>query len=220
MNNPTCLFSGVAVVAILRRHVPTDLVSCCRALHDGGILAVEITLPTPGSLSAITSLRRKVSGPQLIGAGTITSADDARSAIEAGAQFLVTPTLDTETVLVAKAAGIPICVGAYTPTEALTAYRLGATRVKIFPADDLEPSYIRNILAPLPFLPLMPTGHIRLENVPAWFEAGAVAVGVGPTLLPHELIDAENWTGLTAAARKWADTIAQLRPGSAHKLHP
>lgn len=196
------------VIAIIRCHEPVDLVGVCRALFDGGLEAVEITAPTPGALKAVTQLRQQIGDGQLIGNGTVTSADDARRCIDAGAQFLVSPIVDVPTIDAAKQAGVPIFPGALTPTEIVAADRAGATMIKVFPAEQLGPSYVKAVLAPLPHLKLVPTGGVRLHNIDEWLDAGVAAVGVGGTLVDPQRVKAGDFTALRAEAQKWTDATA------------
>lgn len=199
------------VVAIIRSKHEVDLVSAVQALFDGGLEAVEITLNTPGALEAVRRLSGQLPADQWIGCGTVTGVDAARAAREAGARFLVTPTLDPETIAYAVEHSTPILPGAFTPTEIHQADRLGATIVKVFPADRLGPSYLRTVLAPLPDLKLMPTGGVTLESLDAWREAGAVAVGVGSTLHRPEWIERGDYASIRQAAEEWTAAISDWR---------
>ncbi|MEM7576045.1 MAG: bifunctional 4-hydroxy-2-oxoglutarate aldolase/2-dehydro-3-deoxy-phosphogluconate aldolase [Planctomycetota bacterium] len=192
------------LIAIVRRRDEVDLSAVVQSLWDGGIRAVEITSPTPGGLSAVTALRRLAEPGQSVGVGTVTNLDEARLAVDAGAEFLVTPMLDLAVVAYARERGIGIFPGAFSPTEILTAHRAGATAVKVFPAAQLGPGYLKNVLAPLPELRLVPTGGITLDNVPQWLEAGATALGVGSALVRDEMINSANWDGLAEWAKQWA----------------
>src|SRR5690606_6223367 len=128
------------------------------------------------ALQWLPRLRQELSGV-LIGAGTILNAEDARNAIAAGAQFIVTPTLQFDSIAVCREQNIPIYCGAFTPTEALAAHNAGADFVKIFPAAALGPNFIRDVLGPLPFLKIVPTGGVTAENAASFIRAGAIAVG-------------------------------------------
>ncbi len=200
------------VIAIIRCHEPVDLVGVCLALFEGGLEAVEITAPTPGALEAVTRLRKQLGKGQFIGNGTVTCADDARRCLDAGAQFLVSPITDLPTIEVAQQAGVPILPGALTPTEIVAADRAGAAMVKVFPAEQLGPSYIKAVLAPLPHLRLVPTGGVRLHNIREWIDAGAAAVGVGNTLINQSWVKAGNFAALRDEARQWTDATAGWSP--------
>ena len=202
------------VVAIFRWPEPVDLVPIAVALNRGGVRLVEITMNTPGAGDAIRAVQTANAakpGDAMIGAGTVLSVEDAQRAVDAGAEFLVTPTVEEPVIRWAAKAGVPIASGAFTPTEALRAWRAGATAVKIFPAEDLGPRFIANLLAPLGMLKLIPTGHLTLDELPAYFRAGATAVGVGSTLIDPGAVRRQDWDALTRAARTWHDTADRAR---------
>ncbi len=211
------LLGQVPLIAIIRQRAAAPLESIVHALRNGGLTAIEITLPTPGSLEAVAACKKDGHGGA-IGVGTICSADDARRAIDAGAAFLVTPTLDLATIDVAVKAKVPIFPGAFTPTEILTAWKAGASAVKVFPAAPLGPGFIRDLRGPLPDIPLVPTGGIDLDNLADWFDAGAVAVGIGSSLLRRDLIESGDWTALTALAARWTQRVHQCT--AEHRKEP
>ncbi len=194
------------IIAIVRLAQYDAAVDVARALRDGGIRAVEFTLTGGGANEAIARCRAAL--PELaIGVGTVLRADAAREAIDAGAQFVVTPTLRPDVIALCSAHGIPIACGALTPSEALMAHELGAELVKIFPARALGPSYIADMLAPLPMLRLVPTGGIGAANARAYLAAGAVAVGVGGSLVSADAVAERRWDAITAQARALVDAI-------------
>jgi 2-dehydro-3-deoxyphosphogluconate aldolase/(4S)-4-hydroxy-2-oxoglutarate aldolase len=179
------------LVAIVRLPFPKGLVRTCQELLDAGLPAVEVTLNTPGALEAIAALGS-------VGAGSVRTVQDAVRAQEAGASFLVTPTVRPE---VLAAASVPVVCGALTPTEIDLAWSSGAAYVKLFPASAVGPRYVREVLAPMPEIPLIPTGGITLESVPEYAAAGAAGVGVGSALVSPSIVDAEDWTELRRRAR-------------------
>ncbi|WP_373064202.1 bifunctional 4-hydroxy-2-oxoglutarate aldolase/2-dehydro-3-deoxy-phosphogluconate aldolase [Gemmatimonas sp.] len=180
------------------------------ALMAGGVHAIEVTLTTPGALSLIETLRNS-DRSLLVGAGSVLGAQPARAAIEAGAQYLVSPVFDADMLATAHTYDVPAFPGAYTPTEIFRAYTAGADLVKVFPADTLGPAYIKGVMAPMPFLELMPTGGVTPDNVGAWLAAGAVAVGLGSALVDPKLVQARDFATITARARKVTDGIAAAR---------
>ncbi len=201
----------IGLIAIVRTDKITDLLAVGRALMEGGIQAMEITLNTPGALTAIAAIRAEL-GPALrVGAGTILDAGDAQAAIDAGAEFIVTPTLQPDSIAVCRERGVPIACGALTPTECLAAHRAGADFVKLFPAEILGPAYVRALRAPLPFLKLIPTGGVSLENLPAWVEAGCAGVGLGSHLVSREVLQSPDWNTLTLTARQYVDAWASAQ---------
>ena len=169
------------IVAIIRGMQPHDVVSIANALYQGGITILEVTLNSRNALAVIEQLSDVYKATMLIGAGTVLSAEDATNAIAAGAQFIISPSLDEEVIKVTKDAGIVSIPGAYTPTEIQTAYKSGADIVKVFPA--LNADYIKNILAPLNHIRVMPTGGVTADNIKDYQNAGAVAFGIGSWLV-------------------------------------
>jgi 2-dehydro-3-deoxyphosphogluconate aldolase/(4S)-4-hydroxy-2-oxoglutarate aldolase len=169
----------------------------------GGITRLEFTLTNAHALVALGEVRREFGDGLVVGVGTVLDGDMAASSIEAGAQFLVTPTLVPDVIVVAKDRDVPIACGAFTPTEMLTAWRLGADLVKVFPAGQLGPGYIKDVLAPLPELKLVPTGGVNLDTSPAFLAAGAYTVAVGSQLVGKEIVRNKDWAGLTELARRY-----------------
>lgn len=169
------------IVVILRGMSPSDTLNIAKALYNGGLRVLEITLNSNEALPLIEQLSHEFRNKMLIGAGTVLDTKDASNAIDAGASFLVSPTLDIKVIKTAKDADVVSIPGAFTPTEILTAFTSGADIIKVFPT--LGADYIREILAPLNKMPLMPTGGINLENIKTFIASGAVAVGIGSALV-------------------------------------
>lgn len=169
------------IVAIIRGAQPGNVIDIVHALQAGGIHAVEITLNSGDALRVIKEVVLAVKDSMLIGAGTVLNASSAIAAMDAGAQFIISPSLDIDTISVTKARNIVSIPGAYTATEILKAHEAGADIVKVFPAPG--PQYIRDIRGPLSHIPLMPTGGIDISNIGAFRDAGAVAFGVGSALV-------------------------------------
>lgn len=197
------------IMAIVRSRVPVDLEGACQALLAGGVGAVEITLPTPDSLKAIARLRSQLVGVQTIGCGTVTTPEEARAAVDSGAQFLVTPTLKLEVIEAAHALSVPIFPGAFSPTEILCAHDAGAAMVKVFPAISLGPEYIAALRGPHPELNLMPTGGVDRENIRAWLGSGATALGVGSSLVKQKWLEDGDWAALSTIAKEWTEMAAR-----------
>lgn len=188
------------------------LLEAARALHAGGVMCMEITLNTPGALRSIEAIRATL--PDMCcGAGTVLSAEDARAAREAGAQFIVTPTLDLATVAFCKQHALAVSPGCASPTEAMQAARAGADFVKIFPANRFGLAHMRAMLQALPQLRLVPTGGVRAGNVHEYLEAGCAAVAAGSTLVTHEILRDRDWLTLERAAREFVNAIAAWRQG-------
>ncbi|MFM2031328.1 MAG: hypothetical protein RLZZ297_93 [Chloroflexota bacterium] len=196
------------VIAIVRLDNYDRALAVAEALLAGGINAIEYTLTGEGACAAVYKVRQALGERMLVGVGTVLSEQDAADSISAGAQFLVTPAVRPKVIKKAVKAGIPVCCGAYTPTEMLTAHEAGAEFVKVFPARTLGPNYIKDVLAPLPFLKLIPTGGIDASNLQTYLRAGAVGVGIGGSLVTAKDVAAADWQQLTNGARA---CIASLR---------
>ncbi len=167
------------VIPVARRQDPVTVRSLAEALMQGGLHSIEITVEGPTGIEAIAA----VSGSELVvGAGTVTSVEQASAAVEAGAAFLISPHCDPTLIGWSLGRGIPFIPGAMTPTEVLAAWSAGASAVKVFPASVGGPAFIKSLQAPFPEIPLIPTGGITAENAAAYLEAGAMAVGVGDWL--------------------------------------
>ena len=201
----------IGLIAIVRAGTPVPLEPVAQALERGGVRAMEVTLNTPGALRGVTELRSRFGGLMHVGAGTILDAEDARAAIDAGAEFIVTPTLQPETVALCRERGVPIACGAMTPTEALAAHRAGADFVKLFPADGLGPTYVRALLAPLPFLKLIPTGGVNRDTLADFIHAGCVGVALGGGLVNQQILDAADWDRLALLAEEYVAILAATR---------
>jgi len=205
------LASGV--IAVVRLPDATNLRGATAALAAAGVGAVEITLTTPGALEAIAGLASdaELKGC-LIGAGTVLDVKAARDVIARGARFVVSPAFDRFVVRYCRDHHVPCLPGAFSPTEVLDAWRAGATAVKLFPASTLGPRYLREVLAPLPFLKVVPSGGISLENASEWIQAGAAAVSVGGALITAAVVREAAWPELTRQARALVDAVAAARP--------
>ena len=199
------------IIAVVRAKRTDQAVPLAEALVAGGIIAVEITMTTPNAIAAIHEASAKLGDRALIGVGTILKPFDLQQALDAGAQFVVTPVCRTEFVALAHSAGKPVMIGAYTPTEAQLAHEAGADFVKIFPADALGPGYIKAIRAPLPHLQIVPTGGVGLKTIAEFFKAGCVAVGAGSSLISSEILDKDDWSALTRMAAEFVKAAAATR---------
>lgn len=193
------------IIAVVRAPRAELCVPLAESLIAGGVLAIEITMTTPHAISAIRETKRAIGDRGIIGVGTVLDVATCTSALEAGAEFVVSPILRPELVAPAHAAGRPIMLGAYTPTEAQLAHEAGSDFIKIFPADGLGAGYIKNVRAPLPHLKIVPTGGVDLNTMADFLKAGAAALGVGSSLVRSDLLGHEDWPGLTALARQFVD---------------
>lgn len=171
------------LIAIVRGAKPEDTLKIVQSLYDGGIRLVEITMNSPKALSAIEMAADEFGKEMAVGAGTVLDPESARSALLAGAQFILSPTLDAETIKLTKRYGAVSIPAAFTPTEILTAYELGGDIIKVFPATTLGPKFVKDIHGPLPHIPLLPTGGVGLHNINDYIDAGAAGLGIGSSLV-------------------------------------
>ncbi len=193
-----------ALTVVRADRIP-DAAQLCRALAEGGIRTVELTFTTPDVLGHLAAAA-DVPGV-LLGVGTVLTVDQARAAIDAGARFLVTPGLRPAVAEVAAAAGVPVLLGAFTPTEVATAVDLGAAAVKIFPAGRLGPQYLSDLRGPYPQVELLPSGGISAANAAAFLAAGASAVCAGTSVVPPAAVAAGAWSEITERARTFAAAL-------------
>ncbi|MGD6819179.1 bifunctional 4-hydroxy-2-oxoglutarate aldolase/2-dehydro-3-deoxy-phosphogluconate aldolase [Metabacillus sp. 113a] len=206
MRKNTIQQSGV--VAVIRGANPETIIPIARALKEGGVTAMEITMENPKAIKVIERLNGEFHDEVLVGAGTVLDPESARTAIMAGAKFIFSPTINPETIRMAKRYGVISVPGAMTPTEILAAYEAGADLVKVFPANVLGPDYLKAVAGPLPHIPLMPTGGIGLDNAEAFMRAGAAAVGAGSTLVDGRMeADAQSLIQLTDRARLFYEIV-------------
>ena len=201
------LLTDPGIIAIVRTQQAAQVVPLFEALIAGGVRAIEITMTTPDALAAIREAREKLDQRAVVGVGTVLEADTCRAAISAGAEFIVTPICRTELVAVAHAAGCPIMLGAYTPTEAQLAHEADADFIKIFPADGLGSGYIKALRAPLPHLRIVPTGGVDVQNVAEFLKAGCVALGVGSALVSAKILQEADWPELTRRASALVNAV-------------
>ena len=207
------LLTDPGIIAVVRAQQAAQVLPLSEALIAGGVRVIEITMTTPNALAAIREAREKLGERALIGVGTVLDADTARAAIAAGAEFVVTPICRTELVAIAHAAGCPVMLGAYTPTEAQLAHEAGADFIKIFPADTLGPGYIKALRAPLPHLRIVPTGGVDVQNVADFLKAGCAALGVGSSLVSTKILQEADWPELTRRASAFVAAARKARSG-------
>lgn len=199
------------IVAVIREATVNNILPIANALYDGGVKVMEVTAETPGVMGMIEKVRSELGDKVLVGAGTVLDPETARTAIMAGSQFIVSPSLNAETIKMAKRYGIPSIPGALTPTEIITAFEHGADMIKVFPANAFGPGYIRNIHGPFPHIPLMVTGGINTGNLKEYIEVGALAAGVGGNLVnPKQLNNDEDFLMLTKNARKYTEIVKKF----------
>lgn len=201
------------IVAIVRADGGgDDLVHTVEALVRGGIHCVEITMTTPGALQCIEAASAKLQGQDvLLGVGSVLDAETARLAILAGAQYVVCPVTVAPVIAMGHRYGVPVLPGAFTPTEIFNAWELGGDLIKVFPATLGGLDYIKAVQAPMPQIPLVPTGGVNAENLHTFVAAGVAAVGVGTALVSKKLMAERDFDGIEAAARRFADAYAAAR---------
>lgn len=200
------------VIAVVRARSAAQVPALAEALVTGGVVAVEVTMTTPDAFAAIRATVAALGSRALVGVGTVLDVATCRGAIQAGAEFVVSPICRLDLIVAAHAADKPVMIGAYTPSEAQLAHEAGADFVKLFPADGLGAGYIKALRAPLPHLKLVPTGGVDLNTIPALVKAGCVAVGAGSSLVSAKLLETEDWPEL---ARLAAQFVAAMRAARA-----
>ncbi len=201
------------VVAIVRFDRSEELVQVAQAIRKGGVRAVEFTMTTPNALTIIECAAREFGEDVLLGAGTVLDPETARAAILAGAQFIVAPTLNPRVIELAHRYSKAVIPGAFTPTEILNAWEMGADFVKVFPAEFGGPEYFKAIRAPLPQVKLIPVGGVSLETAGPFIKAGASALAVGSNLVKKSAIAAKRFDELTDLARQFVEAVNSARTG-------
>lgn len=205
------LLTNPGIIAVVRAQKPEQVIPLSEALLAGGVHAIEITMTTPNAIAAIADARARLGSRACVGVGTVLDARTCQAAIEAGAEFVVTPICRTELVQLAHGADRPIMLGAYTPTEAQTAHEAGADFIKIFPADTLGPGYMKGIRAPLPHLRIVPTGGVEIDNAAAFLKAGCAALGVGSSLVSAKILQEADWAELTRRAKAFVAAALEAK---------
>lgn len=201
----------LGALAVVRLPRADDVLPAARALHEGGVSAIEVTMTVPGALDAIERLAREGGDELLIGVGSVLDVSTVRRAVDRGARFIVSPVFRREIVDEAHRHGAAALPGAFTPAEILTAHEAGADLVKVFPSDALGPAFIKGVLGPMPFLRLCPTGGVTPANAGEWIRAGAAAVGLGGALVDPALVARGDWRMITNLARQTVDEVASAR---------
>ncbi|GAB6926514.1 bifunctional 4-hydroxy-2-oxoglutarate aldolase/2-dehydro-3-deoxy-phosphogluconate aldolase [Paenibacillus sp. JCM 10914] len=199
------------IIAVVRRIDEDKVMHVIGALVEGGVTGIEMTMDSPNVLQVIQEAKKKYGDKAVIGAGTVLDAEAAVAAIQAGAEFLFAPTLSQDTIKVAKRYGKIVIPGVFTPTEMLQAQEWGADVVKLFPASVLGPKFIKDVRGPLGHIKMMPTGGIDIDNIADYIQAGAVAAGVGGSLMKKDLIEQGKWDELAALAKAFTTKVAQAR---------
>ena len=202
----------VGLIPVLRAKNTTQALAVVQAMIAGGVTVVEVTMTCPNAEEILRTLKQEHGGKLLLGSGTVTTAKEAEATIAAGAEFVVSPSLHPDVIAATKAAGKLSIPGALTPTEAITAHRAGADYVKIFPCSAVGGApYLKALLAPFPFLKLIPTGGVTLQTAESFLKAGARALGVGSDLVNLAAIDEGRPEVITAAATAYLNLVSKYR---------
>src|SRR5215468_10757641 len=201
----------VGIVAVVRSPDHAQLVEVCRALADGGVTVVEITMTVPDALGVLRQVRQALGDRVLLGAGTILDAETARAALLAGAEYLVAPTLNLDVIRLCRRYDKLVMPGAFTPTEILTAWEAGADVVKVFPAEVVGPAFFKAMRGPLPQVRLMPTGGVDLTTAAAFLKAGACCLGVGSQLVEPKAVAERNFDRIRDLAGQYVKVVRQAR---------
>ena len=199
------------IVAVIRMKDPARLRPVVDAIAEGGVRALEITMTMAGAVELIRTLAPTLPPGFTFGAGTVVDAETVHKVVDAGASFIVSPVFRRTVVEACQARQVASMPGCFTPTEILDAWDAGADVVKVFPATSVGPGYLKDIHGPLPLVKLMPTGGVTLDNAGDWIRAGAVAVGVGTSLLDAKAIAAGDYRALRANAERIVTNVRSAR---------
>jgi len=199
------------IVAVVRAQDSQQLVDVVRALSEGGVTVAEITMTVPGALDVVRQVRQALGDQVLLGAGTILDPETARAALLAGAEYIVSPTINLEVIALCRRYDKLVMPGAFTPTEILTAWEAGADIVKVFPADVVGPAFFKAVRGPLPQIRLMPTGGVDLTTAAAFLKAGACCLGVGGQLVRPEAVAARDFARIRDLARQYVAIVKNTR---------
>ena len=199
------------VIAIMRAQSSEQLIAAADAIKKGGVRAIEVTMTTPGALGVIETAKARYGSDVIFGAGSVLDAETARATILAGADFVVSPTLNLELIKLCNRYSIPVAPGCYSPTEVLTGWQAGADFIKLFPASFGGPSLVKAILAPLPQVRIIPVGGVNLDTAADFIQKGAAALGVGSSLVNNKLLESGDMDELTRRAEAFIEQVKKGR---------
>ncbi|MFZ0305970.1 MAG: bifunctional 4-hydroxy-2-oxoglutarate aldolase/2-dehydro-3-deoxy-phosphogluconate aldolase [Terracidiphilus sp.] len=206
------ILERVGLIPVLRAKSVAQGRAVVDAMMAGGVTIVEVTMTVPNAIELIKELKKEFGKHLLLGSGTVTTAVQAQATIDAGAEFVVSPSLHPDVIAATKRNGKVSCPGALTPTEAITAWEAGADYVKVFPCSAVGgASYLKSLLAPFPHLKLIPTGGVTLQTAEGYIKAGAKALGVGGDLVNLAAIDAGHPETIRETARAYLEVLAKAR---------
>ncbi len=210
-----CRVLDGGIVAVVRSPDSHRLVEACRALADGGVNTVEITMSVPDALEVLRQVRHALGDRVLLGAGTVLDPETARAVLLAGAEFIVAPTVNLDVIRLCRRYGKLAMPGAFTPTEILAAWEAGADVVKVFPAEVLGPAFFKALRGPLPQVRLMPTGGVDLTTAAEFLEAGACCLGIGGQLVEPKAVAAGDFARIRDLARQYVEIVQQFKKSAA-----
>ncbi len=205
----------VGVVPVVRARSAEEAVRVVEAIKAGGVAILEITMTVPRAVKVIAELAERYGDEATVGAGTVLDAETARACIMAGAQFVVSPALNLQTIELCRRYGVAVLPGALTPTEVIAAWQAGADMVKVFPAGALGgASYLKALKAPLPQVELIPTGGVSLKTGADFIRAGASALGIGADLVDLKALNEGQAGVITERARQYVELVREARAGA------
>lgn len=215
--NIVSAIEAVGVVAVVRLDDAAAGAEVARALADGGVKAIEVTMTVPNAVRLIADLSASLGDDMIVGAGTVVDAGTAREVIAAGARFVVGPVFRPAVIDACHDHDVPMMPGCFSPTEILAAWDAGADVIKVFPATALGPTFFKDIRGPLPHVKLMPTGGVTLANAGEWIRAGAVAIGAGTSLVDRKAVAERRFDAIRDAAIQFVSAVRDARAGAAVK---
>ncbi|MFC1602545.1 bifunctional 4-hydroxy-2-oxoglutarate aldolase/2-dehydro-3-deoxy-phosphogluconate aldolase [Pseudomonadota bacterium] len=198
-------FEELPVIGILRGYTATQIEHIVRSSIKGGLCNIEVTMNSPHATDLIKLAAEVANGKMNIGAGTVCTLNDLDAALSAGATFIVTPIVNADVIQQCKQEQVPVIPGGFTPTEIYNAWQLGADMVKVFPANQFGPGYIKEIKGPLDQIKLVPTGGITIENLPEYHRNGAYGFGVATPLFDKQRVAAEEWDWVQQQAKRFVE---------------
>lgn len=199
------------IVAVVRSAESAPLVDVCRALAEGGVDVAEITFTVPDALDVLKAAKKAMGDRMLLGAGTVLDPETARAAFLAGAEYIVSPSLDLEVIGMARRYGKLVMPGCFTPTEITKAWQAGADIIKVFPAEVVGPAFFKAVRGPLPQVRIMPTGGVDLNTAASFLEAGACCLGIGSQLIDPKAVSSRKFELISEKAAKYRDIIKAHR---------
>jgi len=200
------------IIPVIRVASAAEAFEVSRAIKEGGVSVIEVAMTTPGAMDAIKEASQKFGKEVLLGAGTVLDPETARAALLNGAKFLVSPSLNLEVIKMANRYSAVVIPGALTPTEILAAWEAGADLVKVFPIAQVGgPAYLKAIQAPLPHIPLVPTGGVNLQNAGEFIKAGAAAIAVGGELVDKKAAAEKRYSVISENAQKFLAEVKKAR---------